>query len=183
MTRPPFESAHQALLFAWTFSANQHGTAAAAERRIALFARERYENLPAASTGRGLVGLDGAAQAGMIHRRISTLPTLMQAAIAARFAVLPQDVATRQAACKILALHARGAMPCDLESTVLLMRKLHGLRVDLGRLADEKDVGERTIRRWKVSAWKWLKPVQQRAMDRAEEVLCEAEIVEDARAN
>ena len=178
--RPPFDSAHQALLFAFTFSGNQHGTAAAAERRIALFSRERYENLPTASAGRGLGGLDGAAQAGMILRRVSTLHPLHQAAITARFAVLPGDVATRQAACAILALRARHALPCDLSASTMLMRRLHGLRVDVGRLSDEHEVTDRTVRRWQVLAQKWLRPVQQRAMDAAEQELCAARIVASA---
>lgn len=179
MSRPPFDSAHQALLFAYTFSANQHGTAAAAERRIAMFARQRYEDLPIATAGRGLGGLDGAAQAGMIRSRVERMHPLHQAAILARFAVT--DVATRQAACTVLALRARHALPCDLQATVMLMRRAHGLRVDMGRLADDYGVTERTVRRWQVLAHKWLRPVQTRAMDAAEQALCEAGIVADAR--
>ena len=49
--RPPFASAHQALMFAFTFSATQHGTAAAGERQLAEFARDRYERTPAADEG------------------------------------------------------------------------------------------------------------------------------------
>ena len=63
-----FRSAHQALSFAFTYSETQHGTAAAAERQIALAARERYERV--AGSGRGLKGLDGAAQAGMIRSMV-----------------------------------------------------------------------------------------------------------------
>jgi hypothetical protein len=65
MSEALFRSAHQALSFAFTYSATQHGTAAAAERQIALAARERYERT--AGSGRGLKGLDGAAQAGLIR--------------------------------------------------------------------------------------------------------------------
>ena len=100
--QPLFRSAHQALMFAFTFSATQHGTAAAAERQLAEFARDRYERMPGG--GRGLRGLDGAAQAGMIRRRVEEMPPLHAAALIARFAIL--SPATRQAACSVLALRA-----------------------------------------------------------------------------
>lgn len=174
---PLFRSAHQALLFAYTFSDNEHGIAAAAERQIAEFARDRYP--PISHPGRGLRGLDGAAQAGMIRSRVEAhMPPLYIAAIVARFAVL--SVADRQAACAALALRARTALPCPYPATVLLMRRAHGLRVNIGRMADEHDVGDRTVRRWQVLAYKWLRPIQQRAMDQAEQVLCAAGIVESA---
>lgn len=172
--RALFESAHQALMFAYTFSDNEHGVAAAAERRLALFARDRYGDPP--PSGRGLRGLDGAAQAGMIRSRVEAeVPPLYLASIIARFAVL--DVATRQAACSVLALRARRSVPCDLHATVLIMRGLHGLAFNEGRLADDYDVHRSTVHRWRVSTKKWLRQVQQIAMDRAERVLCAAGIV------
>ena len=174
MTDAPFDSAHQALMFAHTFShAQGHAVAAAAERQIAAFARERYER-PSAQ-GRGLSGLDGAAQAGMIHAQIARMHPLHQVVIAARFSVA--DVARRQAACAALAFRARHLVPCDLAATVLLMRRLHGLRVDLGRIADERDVCERTVRNWQLSVRRWLRLVGQRAMDDAERRLVASGIV------
>ena len=93
MSEALFRSAHQALLFAYTFSDTEHGTAAAAERQIALAARERYERT--ASSGRGLKGVDGAAQAGMIRSIVdcNTRPAFGVLCVA-RFA-LPQPSSTR----------------------------------------------------------------------------------------
>lgn len=176
MNEPLFRSAHEALMFAYTFSdASGHPVAAAAERRIATFARDRYERLP--GLGRGLTGLDGAAQAGMIRAEVGRMHPLHQAVIAARFSVL--DVAQRQHACALLALRARHSMSCPLEAIILLMRRQHGLRVNVGRIADQHDVTERTVRNWSLSVRRWLQPAQQRAMDAAEKRLVEAGIVGD----
>jgi hypothetical protein len=172
-----FRSAHEALMFAFTFSdACGHPVAAAAERTIAAFARDRYGR--ETGSGRGLVGLDGAAQAGMIRAHVERMHPLHQVVIVARFSVT--DTAQRQRACSALAIRARHAVPCDLAATVLLLRKLHGLRVDTGRIADERDVCERTVRGWQLSVKRWLELQRTRAMDEAERRLTEAGIVEAA---
>lgn len=172
-----FRSAHEALLFAYTYAdARGHPIAAAAERQIALSARDRYEREPGAS--RGLTGLDGAAQAGMIQAEVERLHPLHQAAIVARFSVL--DVAQRQAACSLLALRARHTVRCPFEALILLLRRQHGLRVNVGRVADQHDVCERTVRGWSLAVRKWLNATQKRAMDAAEKRLSEAGIVESA---
>lgn len=177
MTTPLFRSAHEALMFAFTYSdARGHAVAAAAERQIATFARDRYERSP--SSGRGLVGLDGAAQAGMIRAEVERMHPLHQVVIAAMFSVT--DIPQRQAACAAMALRARHAVPCDLNATVLLLRRLHGLRVDIGRLAGERDVCERTVRGWQLSVRRWLEQQRKRAMDEAERRLTEAGVVDCA---
>lgn len=173
--QPLFRSAHQALMFAFTFSATQHGTAAAAERQLAEFARDRYERMP--GSGRGLRGLDGAAQAGMIRRRVEEMPPLHAAALIARFAIL--SPATRQAACSVLALRARHglAAPQDIRALTLLVRRHFGLRVNLPRLADECGVTERTVQRWALEVRRWARRVEEFAMARIEVQLEEAGIV------
>jgi hypothetical protein len=94
LSDPLFRSVHQALLFAYTFTPNQHAQAAAAERLIALFAKERYrDELELAPTlvrveSRGLIGLDGAAQAGMIQGAVLQLRPVLRASIEARFNIL-----------------------------------------------------------------------------------------------
>lgn len=164
-------------MFAFTYSdACGHPVAAAAERTIAAFARDRYGR--EAGSGRGLVGLDGAAQAGMIRAQVERMHPLHQVVIVARFSVT--DTAQRQRACSALAIRARHAVPCDLPATELLLRRLHRLRVDVGRIADERDVCARTVRGWQLAARKWLDVQRQRAMDEAERRLTEAGIVEAA---
>lgn len=92
--RPLFQSAHQALLFAYTYVPNSHAQAAAAERLLSAFGRQRYADdewtdaVAVVREARGLIGLDGAAQAGMIKSAVCRLKPVAQLAIPARFDVL-----------------------------------------------------------------------------------------------
>lgn len=176
---PVFRSAHSALLFAFTFSHTQHGTAAAAERKIAIQARERYEQDMV--QGRGLRGIDGAAQAGMIRARVErNISPVHQAALIARFSILSD--ADRQAACAVLSLRARRFVPApqDLRALTLLMRRHFGLRVNLPMLADDFDVALRTAQHWALAVRRWARPIEEQAMHRAEVELEEAGVVERA---
>lgn len=177
-----FRSAHQALLFSFTFSATQQGTAGAAERQIALQARDRYERH--AGAGRGLQGFDGAAQAGMILALVSRMPREQQTAIEARFRVL--DAPTRRAACVILAMRAQ--LVADIAPAVrtrpgamaTILQRHFGLRVALHRIADDHDVDPRTVRRWQAEVLRWARVLERAAMNAAEDTLQAAGIVESA---
>jgi hypothetical protein len=57
-----FENSHDALVFAFNFSSQQYGVSEMA--RLAG---------PMASSGKGLIGMDGAAQAGMIMREVDAV--------------------------------------------------------------------------------------------------------------
>lgn len=171
-----FRDAPSALLFAMNFGDRDHGAAAAAERSLATYGPDRYER--EASAGHGLRGEDAAAQAGMILSRVQALHPLLQTELAARYTRI--NVQARQAACSALALRARGVVPCELPTTVLLVRRHYGLRVDHGRIADDLDVHLQTVRRWQLAVNRWIRPVAQRAIDRAEVLLEEAGIVERA---
>ena len=175
MADAPFDSAHAALVFALNFGARDHAVAAAAERSIALFARERYENLPTSTYARAFKGLDGAAQAGLILSRISALPMLPRAALEARFAYARRH--RRMAACTTLALAAHAEVPVGLPALDAIMFRLHGVRISLGTIADRHGVTDRTARRWQREAIRWLRPVQQRAIDQAEDLLQQAGVV------
>lgn len=74
----PFATAHQALTFAFNFSAST------LDRPLMARMADKYK-----PTGKGLAGNDGAGQAGMILRRIKELSRLHQAILYARFA--PQE--------------------------------------------------------------------------------------------
>ena len=169
-----FRDAQSALLFAMNYADRDHGNAAAAERSIALYGPDRYER--EAIQGHGLRGEDAAAQAGMILSRIQQLPPLLQAELTARYTRI--NVKTRQAACHLLALRARDALPCELPVIVLLLRRHYGLRVDHGRIADQQDVHLQTVRRWQLQANRWIRPISQRAIDEAEKLLEQAGITE-----
>lgn len=74
MDEAVFRSARGALLFAFNFT---HGTL----KKSAL-----AEMMGASGGGRGLGGLDGAAQAGMIRAEVDQLPELQRAVLAGRYA-------------------------------------------------------------------------------------------------
>lgn len=73
---PLFASAHNALLFAFNFSAQQY------ERPL----MNRLGDDPIDHVSKGLAGMDGAAQAGMIFNKLLTLPDLHQYIIFATYA-------------------------------------------------------------------------------------------------
>lgn len=75
MAEALFENTHNALVFAFHFSAEQY-----AETLLSRLIRR------GCGSGKGLVGLDGAGQAGMVLAEIGRLGDLEQAVIAARFA-------------------------------------------------------------------------------------------------
>lgn len=176
-----FQSAHQALRFAFNYSDMQHGNAAAAERAIALQSKERYLNPP--SSGRGLVGPDGAAQAGMIQNAVERQDYLTRLIITARFT--ENDPSTRRAACAALALYARKLSTVDVsvrsrpDALALLLRRHFGMKVNMGRIADDNDVHASTVRRWQVHVLKWIRPAEQRAMNRLERALEDAQVVDE----
>jgi hypothetical protein len=99
-----FRSIHQLLMFTYTFTPNQHAVTAAVERTISMFAKERYgddhqdseHQADIADLGlrvkesRGLTGVWGAGQAGMVKSAIDRLPLKCQAVIRARFNVLDE---------------------------------------------------------------------------------------------
>lgn len=73
---PLFRSAHAALVFAFNFTMQQY------DRPL----MNKVASRDAQHEGKGLSGQDGAAQAGMIRRRLSTLPPLQQAIMVSRTA-------------------------------------------------------------------------------------------------
>ncbi|KUE88899.1 DNA-binding protein [Cupriavidus necator] len=84
-----FDSSHAALVFAFNFSGQQY-LASAMNKAMT----------PALGRGKGLIGLDGAAQAGMIRAELGMLPELHQAVLTARTA--PRDIPCecRSSCCK-----------------------------------------------------------------------------------
>jgi hypothetical protein len=72
---PPFKNAHTALVFAFNFSGQHY------DRPLMSRMADRF-----AGSGKGLVGLDGAAQAGMVRAEVKALGRLNEAIITARFA-------------------------------------------------------------------------------------------------
>lgn len=71
-----FKNTHDALIFAFNYSAQQY----------ALSPMSKLMKGNGSGTGKGLVSIDGAAQAGIIRSRIAQLPALQAACIVARYA-------------------------------------------------------------------------------------------------
>lgn len=83
-----FTSAHGALVFAFNFSGQSYDRPAM--NRLAT---------PALGTGKGLVGLDGAAQAGFIRAEVKAMGKLAEAIIIARIAPRSTPCQCRSACC------------------------------------------------------------------------------------
>lgn len=85
---PLFDNAHGALVFAFNFSGQS-------------FDRPLMNRLaaPAVGTGKGLVGLDGAAQAGMIRAEVQGLGKLAEAILIARIAPRTTPCSCRSICC------------------------------------------------------------------------------------
>ena len=71
----PFKNAHAALMFAYRFSSGQYA--------LPLIHRMAGKS---SGTGRGLSGLDGAAQAGMIRAAVAAIGRIHEAIVITRFA-------------------------------------------------------------------------------------------------
>lgn len=85
---PLFDSGHSALVFAFRFSDQCYDRPLM--NRLAA---------PALGSGKGLVGLDGAAQAGMIRAEVQALGKLAEAIIVARIAPRSVPCHCRSACC------------------------------------------------------------------------------------
>jgi len=93
IAEPPFHAARQALLFAFNFNHQQYDRPAMSK----LLDKRRF-------AGRGLGGLDGAGQAGMVMQALRGLGAL-------HAAILTADVAPRNTNCSCNAGCCRGYKP------------------------------------------------------------------------
>lgn len=87
-TEPLFDSSHAALTFAFQFSADQY------DRPM----MNRMADGPR-RPGKGLAGLDGAAQAGMIRAEVATFGRLREAIVTAWFAPRTLPCSCRRSCC------------------------------------------------------------------------------------
>ena len=134
---PLFPSAHAALMFAHWFS-HQAGPAPTAHAKLM--------RGPVGS-GKGLAGIDGAGQAGMILAEVSAMSPVMQAVIAARFA--PCFSPEYRASLVSLIPHAAAQLGTGISNRRLiadLVQRYFGVKVTHADLADRHGVDERTIK-------------------------------------
>ena len=154
LLEPLFESAHGALVFAFNFSGQ-------------CYDRPMMNRLasPAIGSGKGLVGLDGAAQAGMIRAEVQTMGKLAEAIIIARIAPRSVPCHCRSACCaghrpnkewtdaiSVLADYVRTTALAGCTANGMLRREYvvryfsrKDERVSLEVLAERHDVARNTI--------------------------------------
>lgn len=89
MTEPLFRSAHNALLFAFNFSAQQY------ERPM----MNRMADDPIGQVSKGLSGMDGAAQAAMVFNQLEHMPALYQYIVFASYAPRSIECACGRSCC------------------------------------------------------------------------------------
>lgn len=148
-----FDSAHGALVFAFNFSGQ-------------CYDRPMMNRMasPAVGSGKGLVGLDGAGQAGMIRAEVRALGRLAEAILVARIAPRTMPCSCRSACCagvrpnkewtdaiSILADHVRNTALAGCVSNGLLRREYvvryftrKEQRASLDQLSDRHNIARNT---------------------------------------
>lgn len=155
--------AYDALAFAFRFNAQQY-----APTPCAKLMRGHI------GSGKGLVGVDGAAQAGIIRGLIEPLAPWEKAAIAARFAIERKELFKAR---DTLITPVMASLPTGIHNRRLvdaLVQKYFGRKVKLKHLAAEYGLHVDTMtQRWACTR-KTLTEIEHRAFGRAEERLIEA---------
>ncbi|MEK7947656.1 DNA-binding protein [Pigmentiphaga sp. YJ18] len=168
-----FKSAHEALTFAYRFDSQQYGRSAMA---IALANH--------APSGRGLGGLDGAGQAGMIRRMVRNQGELYEALARARY--LPRTLHCScdapccsgmrpnlawNAAIRTIGQMSIAATPGCVSILGLrcgiVARYFGNKDIDLGRLADHCDVHRNTATKHNGLIVTWLRGQPGKGSERA----------------
>ena len=166
---PLFHSAHEALIFAYRYS------------------RQQYPRTPmtrmlqggeAIGSGKGLSGLDGAAQAGMILAAVDRLPREQANVIRVRYGDIREDCpCCGQPAPSIEWQDAVDALSHCVELEGVPRRVRHAAiervlcrrKWDANRLSAEYGLSERTLYRQAGELRKRLKKVESTAMARLDE--------------
>lgn len=140
---PIFESTHEALSFAYRFNRLQYPTTLIG----------KLMRGPELGSGRGLVGMDGAAQAGMVLAVVGRLDKLHRLALQARFGNRWQDCPccgaeqpTREFAESIEGL-ANWAIPATvshMRARRLLVQKYYTGSIKIGDIADAASINRKT---------------------------------------
>ena len=165
-TEPLFKSAHAALAFAFNYSVFQYAISGMGALIKNKPGEEAY-----IGTGRGLIGLDGAAQAGFIMREVCTLHWGEKMCLIARFA--PQYESNQfslttqfKAALDIMVKESRQIQfTSECESLRLaLVWKYFGLRGQMQDYADSAGISKRTAYRYYSDIHEILQNLEMRSM-------------------
>jgi len=164
---PLFASAYDALAFAFRFNAQQYSPTP-----MARLMRGQI------GSGKGLVGIDGAAQAGFILGVVERLGEWEKAALAARFALDRKVLFKARDTLITPAMAALGTGVHKRRVVDAMVQKHFGAKVKLKDIAEAYQVNKNTMTdNWRIIR-KTLHDVECRAMDKAERVLVEAGVCE-----
>lgn len=184
---PLFRAAHGALMFAFNFA---HG---------GLEKSTLAKLLPPGKPGRGLSGLDGAAQAGMIKAEVTSLDEDYRTVIAARFAPVNSPCSCKALCCSgrrenpewRAAVHwlAEYALIEGLTGTIshlrirrALVTKYFGVRISLVAIAQECGVNRDTVSANNMRLVERLKKLEHQALEAIDDRLVIAGIIEPPTA-
>lgn len=197
MTQPLFESAHNALTFAFNFSDQQY------ERPL----MNRMGDDPVDYVSKGLAGMDGAAQAGMVFSKLFHLPPLYQYIVFATYAPRSIPCECRRSCCAgqkrneqwhacirmIEEAAITQALPGCISHRVLrrgiVLRAFGDKNVTLADLAEKAGVSETTANSHNSKVRQWLhghrarkdraavEGIKQQALRMIEDVLIDTGLV------
>lgn len=163
---PLFGSAWSALAFAFRYSTQQY--------QPTPMARLMRGSI---GSGKGLVGLDGAAQAGLIRAIVDKLPEFERCAIVARFAL---DQRESLGAKLVLVGPATASLGTGVHNRRMvdnLVQRFYGRRCHLKDIAETYGVHANTMtERW-ACVKRQLTSLEHRAIDRAEAAFQQAGLV------
>jgi len=182
---PLFKSAHAALSFAFNFSDQQWQPSAMA----------RMMGGPPLGKGRGLVGVDGAAQAGMIkavlgglsdiHRSIlvaNTMPRYKRCDCGIPCCSGRRPMPEWEAAIDVLIRASMSAVPMTFSYYQMrrgVIRKYFGEKLSLGEIADKCGVNRNKVGEYKKPLWEWLRDNDSVATSQIEDALRDQNVVGD----
>lgn len=160
---PLFKCAHDALAFAYRYNFQQY-----APTPVAKLMRGKI------GSGKGLVGVDGAAQAGIIRGLIEPLDPCEKAAICAKYAFEPKELLWARNTLIVPALTALPTGAHNRRMVDALVQRYFGRKVKLKELAAQYGIHHNTMtQRW-ACIKRQLTQIEYRAIDRAEEILIDA---------
>lgn len=164
---PLFRSAHDALRFAFMFSGQQYPMTIMAKMMRGIV-----------GNGKGLIGLDGALQAGLICRMVKDMTYQQQAAIEARYA--DQSDKRWQPAIARLTQDSVGVLSglSHRYARHALIARYFGARVNIGEVAEKCGVRRETVSRYQRPLRDFLRKIEDSAYDQITVVMRERGVIE-----
>lgn len=172
-----FRSAHEAVVFALNYSGQQYA--------MSPFARLMQDG--ALGSGRGLAGLDGAGQAGMVIAELAKLDYYLAVALIARCATRQIKCDCHSACCSgwrinelwrqaisIMTDHAMTALAGELSSRVVRqasVQKHFGQKVTIQEIADDAGIHRETAGKQHAQIVAAMKALESRAWQSFSEAL------------